>query len=62
MINVDISKFVRVYSKLDLKVRDEIIAVIDGKPITWNIAYKEITNRTEKGKEIFEKLIKMEII
>jgi len=59
---MDISRFVKVYSKLDLKVRDEIISVIDGKPITWNIAYKEITNRTEKGKDIFEKLIKMKII
>jgi len=59
---MDISKFIRVYSNLPLKIREEIIAVIDGEPVSWNIAYKEIANNTEKGKEILKKLVSLKVI
>ena len=59
---MDISRFMRVYSDLPLKLRGEIIAVIDGEPVTWNVAYQEIAHGTEKGKKILEKLIKLKII
>ncbi len=45
-----------------MKVRGEIIVVLEGEPITWSVAYKEISNETEKGKEIFKKLVELKII
>ena len=60
--SIDTSKFVHIYSNLPFRVREEIIVVLNGEPISWNIAYKEIINNTEKGKEIFNKLISLKII
>ena len=59
---MDISRFMRVYSNLPLKLRGEIVAVIDEEPITWNVAYQEIGHGTEKGRKILEILIKLKII
>ena len=58
----DYSRFQRVYANLPKKVRQGIIAVIDGEPYTWESAYIEIINNTELGKRIYDKLIAMEII
>lgn len=38
------------------------MAVIDGKPYTWNSAYVEILNHTLLGEKIYTKLIAMDII
>lgn len=62
MTKTDTSHFIRVYSNLPLKVREEIIVVVAGEPITWNIAYQEISHDTQKGKDIFKKLVQLEII
>ena len=59
---MSVERFMVVYSNLPLKVRDEIIAVIDDKPISWNVAYNEIKHNTEKGKKILNKLVKMGVI
>ncbi len=56
------AKFIQIYSNLPLRTREEIIAVIDNKPISWNVAYQEITHKTKKGEEILEKLKKMRIV
>lgn len=55
-------KFLKIYSDLPIKTREEVIVVIDDQPMTWNVAYKEVKNNTELGKEILNKLKKMEII
>ncbi|MFH1623344.1 MAG: hypothetical protein ABIA12_02390 [Candidatus Aenigmatarchaeota archaeon] len=55
-------RFMRVYSDLPLKLRKEIVMVIDEEPITWNAAYIEVKNNTEKGKKILEKLASLGII
>jgi len=60
-------RFLQVYSNLPINVRKEIILVIkggDGKetPISWNVAYIEIMNRTKLGETILKKLIQLEII
>ncbi len=60
--HIDTSKFVHIYSNLPFRVREETIVVLDGEPISWNIAYVEIINNTEKGKEIFKKLVSLKII
>ncbi len=49
--------FFRVYSNLPMDVRKEIILVVGDKPITWNVAYDEISNDTVLGKTILAKII-----
>lgn len=56
------TKFLQIYANLPLNQRTEIIVVIDNEPLTWNAAKIEIENNTGKGKEILEKLVKLEII
>lgn len=56
------TKFLQIYANLPLNQRSEIIVVIDDEPLTWNSAWIEINNETEKGKEILDKLIKLGII
>ncbi len=55
-------RFLKIYSNIPLGLRKEIILVIDGEPITWNVAYIEVKNDTEKGKKILKKLKELEII
>ena len=55
-------KFLKIYSNLPLNVREEIIAVVEEKPITWNAAYLEIKNNTKLGEEILKKLEELKII
>ena len=55
-------RFMKVYSNLPLKVRDEIVLVLDGAPISWNVAYNEIKHNTEKGKIVIEKLVGLGVI
>lgn len=49
-------KFFRVYANLPLNLREEIILVVKDEPITWKVAYLEISNNTKLGDEILEKL------
>ena len=58
----DSARFIQIYSNLPLKVREEIIVVVDNKPISWNVAYQEILHETKKGKEILKKLKEMKIV
>lgn len=56
------TKFLHTYANLPLNQRNEIIIVLDDEPLTWNAAKIEIENDTQKGKEILEKLVKLEIL
>ncbi len=55
-------RFLRVYANLPLGLRGEIILVLDGEPVTWNVAYVEVYNNTEKSIKILDKLEGMRII
>ena len=55
-------KFLRVYANLPINVRKEIIAVINKKPLSWNVAYIEVVNNTKLGGKILKKLSNMNII
>ena len=56
-------RFIKTFSNLPLNVRNEIVYVFPDKgPITWNVAYLEISNDTLLGKEILNKLDSLEII
>jgi len=58
----DKAKFLKVFSNLPLGLREDVIAVIKGKPVTWNALFVEIDQDTRNGKEILNKLKEMEII
>lgn len=59
---MDISRFLNVYANIPDRLKDQIIVVIDEKPMTWNAVFFELKNETELGARILEKLIEMEII
>jgi hypothetical protein len=56
------AKFLKIIASVPLPLRDEIIAVIDGKTISWNAAFGEIKNDAENAKKILEHLQKIELI
>lgn len=57
------TKFLKIFANIPEKVRGEdIIAVIDDKPFTWNTAMIEIKNDSELGKKILKMLEKLEVI
>lgn len=55
-------KFFKAYTNLPDPEREQAIAVIDGKPYSWNIAYNEISEDTELGKKILKKMEDLEIL
>ncbi len=55
--------FLKVYANLPINLRNEVILVLPDKgPITWNVAFLEISNETELGKMILKKLMELKII
>jgi hypothetical protein len=56
-------KFIKIYANLPIGVRQEIVLVLDdNKPITWDVAYNEVSVETPLSEIILEKLAKLEII
>jgi len=57
------ARFMRIFANIPEKIRGEdIIAVIDDRPYTWNTAMIEVKNNSELGKKIIKKLEKLKII
>ena len=56
------SQFLKVYANLPLGAREEIVAVVDGEPLTWNVARLEIEQETPKGKQVIETLTSLKIL
>lgn len=54
--------FFRKYANIPLGVRAEIVAVVDGEPITWNVAYLEIKAASSKANHILQELKALELI
>ncbi len=55
--------FLKLYSNLPINIRKEIIVVIDKiGPISWDVAYLEIENKTKLGETILKKLEKLKVI
>lgn len=59
---MDISRFLKVYANLPPRLQDQIVVVVDDKPMTWNAVYFELLDESELGKKALDKLQKMEII
>ncbi len=56
-------RFLKVYSSLPIGLRKETILVLDQEgPITWEVAYIEVENKTKLGDKILEKLKQLGII
>lgn len=55
-------KFLKVYNNLPLGIREEVIYVLDNKPMTWNAVFIEVNAKTEIGEKILEKLSELKII
>jgi len=55
-------RFLKIYADIPLNLRKEIVLVIDKEPITWNVSYVEISNKTEKSKKILKMLEELKII
>ncbi len=49
-------KFLRVYANVPEGLRSDIVAVVDKKTYTWNVAYIEIKDNTELGKKLLKAL------
>ncbi len=50
-------EFLKIYANIPINLRKEILLVLkDKEPITWNVAYLEINQDTQLGKEILKKL------
>ena len=49
-------KFLKVYANLPEPEKYQIIAIVDNKTYSWNIAYIEISDDTELGKKILKKI------
>jgi len=56
------TRFSRVYNGLPIAERKNVIVLIEEKPISWELAYREIKYDTELGKKIGKKLIELGII
>jgi len=55
-------RFFKVYSNLPIEEREMPIVILDGEPISWRVAFNELSNNTERGKEILKKLIDLNLI
>ena len=57
------AKFLKVYANLPINLREEIVVVLTQTgPVTWNVAWSEISNNTELGEAIIKKLSEFKII
>ncbi|HUY70099.1 MAG TPA: hypothetical protein VMV00_00845 [Candidatus Baltobacteraceae bacterium] len=54
--------FIKIYSDLPVAIRNQIVFVLDGKPMTWNVAYIEVINDTKDSSIILSQLRKLGII
>jgi len=55
-------RFLKIYADIPLNIRKEIVSILDKEPITWNVAYVEISNSTERSKKILKILMELNII
>lgn len=54
--------FMKTYANLPLGTRQEVVAVIDNEPLSWQAAWLEIDQDTPKGKEILDYLFELKIL
>ena len=57
-----ISRFNLIYMNLPMAERIQAVAVIDDQPVSWEMAHREINNKTKLGMGILDELIMLKII
>lgn len=50
------ARFLKAYANLPEPEMEQIVIIIDDKPISWNKANKEISEKTNLGDKIVEKM------
>ncbi|MFH1896139.1 MAG: hypothetical protein ABH814_01520 [bacterium] len=55
-------RFFKLYANLPLNLRAGVIAVVSNEPISWKVAYLEISGKTKRGNEILKQLVNMNFI
>ena len=56
------ASFIKAFSSVPDSLRTEIIVVVEGDPYTWESAFVEIKNSSEKAQKILIELKKLDII
>tara|TARA_Y100000310_G_scaffold78020_1_gene74589 strand:- start:762 stop:962 length:201 start_codon:yes stop_codon:yes gene_type:complete len=56
------TKFLKAFVNLPENVREDVVAIVDDKPYSWNAATIEIKNNSEIGEKILKTLKKLEIL
>ena len=56
------AKFLSVYTNIPLNVRDDVVLVLDDRPISWNVAYLEVVTHGPQAEKILTDLVELEII
>ncbi len=50
------AKFRRVYANLPVPERTQVVAIVDEKPYSWDVAYTEVSNNNKLGNKILKKM------
>ncbi|MBU1088588.1 hypothetical protein KKA02_01785 [Patescibacteria group bacterium] len=56
------SRFYKTFANLPLGVRDGIVLVIDGQPITWNVIKLEVDTDSKTSKKALKLLDELRLI
>lgn len=56
------AKFLMLIASVPLPLRNEIIAVVDNNTVSWNAAYGEIKQDTNKAQEILKHLKQIKLL
>ncbi len=54
--------FYRSYANIPLRLREEIVACVDGEPMTFQVIKLELDNKTEAGYEALDQMIRLKIL
>jgi hypothetical protein len=55
-------RFLKTYANIPLQLRDEIILVFEGDPVTWKVAYLEVKANSPLGEKLLQELNQMQLI
>ena len=56
------ARFLKAYANLPEPEMEQVVIIIDDKPISWNKANKEVSDKTHLGDKILEKMKLLEIL
>lgn len=56
------AKFLKIFASVPLPLRNEIIVLVEDKPVSWNAAYGDVKQDTDNAKVILRHLKRMSLI